>query len=79
MSNAAPLAVDHPGTFIIDELDERGWTQVDLAYIHGISAAQLNPILKGKLDISADMATALSDAFDVPADFFANLQKQYDL
>lgn len=79
MSNAAPLAIDHPGTFIIDELDERGWTQVDLAYILGISPAQLSPILTGKLGISPDMATALGDAFDVPADFFANLQKLYDL
>lgn len=79
MSNAPPVPVDHPGTFIIEELEERGWTQVDLAYILGISPPQLSPILTGKQKISPDMATALGEAFDVPADFFANLQKLYDL
>jgi HTH-type transcriptional regulator/antitoxin HigA len=78
MSNMAAL-VDHPGTFIVEELDARGWTQVDLAYILGIKPQQLNPLLTGKQDISPNMATALGEAFDVPADFFANMQKQYDL
>ena len=78
MSNT-PALVDHPGTFIVEELDERGWTQVDLAYILGMSPQQLSPLLTGKQSISPDMATALGEAFDVPADFFANLQKQYDL
>lgn len=71
--------VDHPGTFILEELEERGWEQVDLAYILGISPSQLSPILNGKAGISYDMAIALGDAFDVSAEFFANLQKQYEL
>lgn len=73
--NAKRAAVDHPGTFIVEEINERGWTQVDLAYILGISPPQLNEILTGKQRISADMARALADAMDMPADFFANLQK----
>ena len=79
MNDEAIASVDHPGTFIVEELEARGWTQVDLAYILGISAPQLNPILTGKQGISPDMAAAFGEAFDVPADFFANLQKQYDL
>ena len=71
--------IDHPGAFIVEELEARGWTQVDLAYILGKSASQLSPILKGKIGISSDMAIAFGDAFDVSPEFFANLQKQYDL
>ena len=71
--------IDHPGTFISEEMEARGWAQVDLAYILGISPPQLNPILKGKHAITPDMATSLGDAFNVPAEFFANLQKMYDL
>ena len=71
--------VPHPGYFIQEELDARGWGQVDLAYILGISAQALNPIIKGKRAITPDMARALGDAFDVPAEFFANLQKLTDL
>lgn len=79
MSDRNLIPVDHPGSFIVEELEARGWTQVDLAYILGITPQQLSPILTGKLGISPDMAVALGDAFDMPADFFANLQKQYDL
>ncbi|TPL79102.1 HigA family addiction module antidote protein [Mesorhizobium sp. B2-3-13] len=79
MNDRTIIPVDHPGTFIVEELEARGWTQVDLAYILGMTPQQLSPILTGKLGISPDMAVALGDAFDVPADFFANLQKQYDL
>ena len=77
--NDIVATIDHPGTFILDELEARGWAQVDLAYILGMSPSQLNPILKGKGNISPDMAVALGDAFDVSPEFFANLQKQYDL
>jgi HTH-type transcriptional regulator / antitoxin HigA len=70
---------DHPGTFIKEELDERGWTQADLAYILDMSPQQLNPLLTGKANITPEMAAQLGEAFDVPAEFFANLQKLYDL
>jgi len=71
--------VDHPGTFIIEELDARGWAQSDLAYILGMSLPQLSKILNGKGGITASMALAFGDAFDMPAEFFSNLQKLYDL
>lgn len=73
------LPVDHPGTFIMEELDARNWQQVDLAYILGVSPQQLSPILTGKASITPDWAAAFGDAFDMPAEFFANLQKLYDL
>ncbi len=73
------LPVEHPGTFITEELEARNWDQVDLAYILGMLPQQLNPLLNGKTSITPDMAAALGEAFDMPADFFANLQKMYDL
>lgn len=71
--------VEHPGIFILDELDARGWTQADLAYILGTSPQQLNRILSGKGNITPEFALALGDAFDVSPEFFSNLQKLYDL
>lgn len=79
MSKSAPLPVDHPGAFIAEELDARGWAQADLAYILGIDVSQLNRLIKGSTDITPDSAVALGDAFDMPAEFFLNLQKMYDL
>ncbi len=79
MSNAGSMIVEHPGVFIRDELEARGWSNVDLAYILGKSEQQLSPLLNGKRSISTDLAVALGDAFDVSPDFFANLQTLYDL
>jgi len=79
MTKTNTVPVDHPGTFIVEELEARGWQQVDLAYILGMSPPQLSPLLTGKQNITPDLAAALGDAFDMPAEFFANLQKLYDL
>ena len=79
MSVEFMIPVDHPGTFIVEELDARGWQQVDLAYVLGMSPQQLSPLLTGKARITPELATDLGAAFDMPADFFANLQKMYDL
>jgi HTH-type transcriptional regulator/antitoxin HigA len=79
MPKPNPLPVDHPGTFILEELEARGWLQADLAYVLGIDGSQLNRLIKGNTDITPDTAVALGDAFDMPAEFFLNLQKMYDL
>ena len=79
MTKFAPMPVDHPGSFIKEELEERGWLQADLAYILGMDATQLNKLLGGKADINPDIAVVLGEAFDMPAEFFLNLQKIYDL
>ena len=71
--------VPPPGHFIREELEARGWTQRDLAYVLGITESAVNLIISGKRGISADMAKALGDAFDVPAELFANLQNSYAL
>jgi HTH-type transcriptional regulator / antitoxin HigA len=71
--------VKHPGHYIKEEMEERDWSQRDLAFILGVSEQALNPILNGKRGISPDMAKAFGLAFNVPAEFFANLQQAYDL
>lgn len=71
--------VPHPGEFIREELDARGWSQRDLAYILGMPEQAVNMIVSGKRGISPDMAKALGKAFDVSSDYFANLQKAYEM
>lgn len=73
------VPLDPPGSYIKEELEARSWTQRDLGYILDMGEQQLSRILAGKQAITPDLARQLGDAFDVPADFFANLQKQYDL
>ena len=68
-----------PGHFIQNELAAREWSQRDLAFILGIEETALNKIIKGRTGISIEMSKALADAFGIDPDFFANLQKAYDL
>jgi HTH-type transcriptional regulator/antitoxin HigA len=80
MSIASCLTdVPHPGEFIRDELEARGWSQRDLAYILGSPEQAVNMIVSGKRGISPDMAKALGEAFDVSAEYFANLQKAFEM
>ncbi|MGB7984824.1 MAG: HigA family addiction module antitoxin [Terracidiphilus sp.] len=71
--------IKHPGFYIKEELDERGWSQRDLAFILGVPEQAVNMIISGKRGISPDMARALGDAFDVHPDLFANLQMNFDM
>jgi len=71
--------VPHPGEFIRDEIEARGWAQRDLAYILGVKDQAINPIMAGKRGISPDMAQALSKAFGISPEYFLNLQKAYEL
>lgn len=71
--------VPPPGHFIREELEAREWSQRDLAYILGVPEQAVNMIASGKRGISPEMAKALGKAFSVPGEFFANLQKAYDL
>jgi HTH-type transcriptional regulator / antitoxin HigA len=74
-----PSWIMHPGFYIKEEMDERGWSQRDLAFILGVPEQAVNMIISGKRGISPDMAQALGAAFDVSPDLFANLQKDYDM
>src|SRR5882762_10544254 len=71
--------IKHPGHYLKEEMEERGWLQRDLAFILGCPEQAVNMILSGKRGISPEMAKALGEAFDVPAEFFANLQQAYDM
>lgn len=71
--------VEHPGSYIREEMEARGWNQRDLAFIVGCNVEALNAIINGKRGISAEMAKALGDAFDVAPEFFANLQQAFEM
>lgn len=71
--------IPHPGEFIREELEARGWSQRDLAYILGVSEQAVNLIVSGKRGISPEMAKALGQAFGVSAEYFVNLQRAYEM
>jgi HTH-type transcriptional regulator / antitoxin HigA len=68
-----------PGQLIQALLEFRGWRQRVLAIVLDIDESGLNKIVAGRRPIDADLALKLSQVFDVPAEQFLHLQKDYDL
>ena len=79
MTSINNIIVEPPGSIIKDELEAREWLQADLAFILGMPEQSVNRILSGKSGITPRVAKLLAQAFDVPAEFFTNLQNSYDL
>ena len=74
-----PFVATHPGEVLLDELKARGMSQKKLAEATGITASVINETIKGKRSVSLNMAVALDKVLGIPADFWMNLQTQYNL
>jgi len=75
----------HPGALIretIESLKEESgidYTQSQIAEGLGITRKTLSNILNEHQGISSEMAVRLSEAFGTSADFWLNIQRNYDL
>ena len=80
MPNRVPAEVFAPGELIREELEARGWTQVDLAEILGRPVRLVNELVAGKKQITPDTAKGLAEAFDgTDPVFWMNLDSAYRL
>jgi HTH-type transcriptional regulator/antitoxin HigA len=79
MNDRRPAEVFPPGEFIRDELEERGWTQSDLAKIMGRPLPAVNLIIAGKKTVTPETAVGLASAFGTSAEFWLNLETAYQL
>jgi HTH-type transcriptional regulator/antitoxin HigA len=79
MSNRTPAEVFPPGEFILDELEERGWTQTSLAKIIGRADSTISSIIKGKQAITPEIASEFASAFGTSPQFWLNLENAYQL
>jgi len=68
-----------PGEYLREELDARGWSQLDLADILGRPPQAVNEIINGKRSITPDTARALGEAFGTSAQLWMNLESAYQL
>lgn len=68
-----------PGQMIKALMAERCWTQRLLAVILGVDETGINHIVAGKRPVTAELSISLGEIFDVPAEDFLTLQREYDL
>lgn len=68
-----------PGEFLREELESRGWTQVELAEIIGRPTRLVNEIIAGKKGVTPETAIQLGEALGTGAELWMNLESQFQL
>jgi addiction module HigA family antidote len=75
--NRAPT---HPGEILLEEfLKPREMTQSELSQKLEVPLQRVNSIVNGKRSITPETAILLARFFETTAEFWMNLQTQYDL
>lgn len=70
----------HPGAILREDiLKEMNLSITEAAEGLHISRKQLSKIVHESASITAEMAVRLENAFNVPAEFWLDLQKKYDI
>ena len=69
----------HPGAILKDELVELGVAPTTLARQINVPVNRINQIIAGKRSITGDTALRFGHWFGVEAQFWMNLQTQFDL
>lgn len=77
LAEFAPDWVTTPGDTIADVLEERGWTQVELAKRTGFTAKHINQLLKGDAPITQETAGKLEKVLGSTVRFWVGLDVQY--
>jgi HTH-type transcriptional regulator/antitoxin HigA len=67
----------HPGETLKEFLEKFDMTQTELAKRTGLTLKTVNEIVKGKNPITSETALKLASVFDTSAEFWNNLEKQY--
>ncbi|MEW5913404.1 MAG: HigA family addiction module antitoxin [Thermodesulfobacteriota bacterium] len=74
------LAPIHPGEVLFEEfMKPLGLSQNQLGRDLGVPPRRINEIIHGKRAVTADTALRLARHFGTSANFWLNLQKDYDL
>jgi len=79
MENKRPAVVFHPGEYLVDELNERGWSQIEFAEIISRPVRTVNEIINGKRGVSPDSAREIGAALGTSAELWMNLDTAYNL
>lgn len=75
--NEIPNWISPPGETILDILEERGWSQSDLAERTGYTRKHINQLVKGNASITEDTALKLERVLGSTAAFWLNREAQY--
>ena len=78
-SKFLPAEAFPPGEYLRDELTERGLTAAHLAEMMGHPPHVVSEILEARIEITPDLAQALSEALGTSTQLWLNLEEAYRL
>lgn len=73
-----PIRSPHPGELVNEYLEFHGWSQRDLARRTSLTPMTISKICNRRASIKPDTAVELEKVFHRPANFWINLQRQFD-
>lgn len=76
-SSFAPDWVSSPGETIADVLEERGWTQTELAERLGFTRKHVNDLVQGRTTLTPDAAVRLATVLGSTAGFWLRREAQF--
>lgn len=79
LNDASSFIAIHPGSILKDELEERNISQKEFADSIGLHPTVVNDLIKGKRNITVEIALLLEAALGIPANNWLKLQSEYDL
>ncbi len=79
MNARVPAEVFPPGEFLREELEARDWSQQELADVLDRPPRLISELIAGKRAITPETARGLADAFGMSAEYWMNLESQYQL
>lgn len=81
VNSLTPGELIYPGEYLLDELEAKGISQKEFALLIGMQPTQLNEIIKGKgkRAINAETALLIEKALGISAEYWLNIQKNYEL
>ena len=79
MGNRTPAEIFAPGDFINEELDARGWSQLELAEVLARPPKLVSELIAAKRAITPETARGLGAAFGTGPEFWMNLERDYRL
>jgi HTH-type transcriptional regulator/antitoxin HigA len=79
MNERAPAEVFSPGEYLNDELQARGWSQVDFAEIIGKPAPVVNQIIAARRSVTPELAKLIAAALGTSPMLWLNLEAAFRL
>lgn len=67
-----------PGIFMVEEMNERGWSRKDMVAKTGLSLRRITALAFAEVVLKEKDAAALSKAFGTGRSIWLNLQKSYE-